>query len=178
MNAVYKRSHLGAILLVAGLVILIATIGLGGYMMVRGVGKVFATVENAGTHTFAVPAAGEYVFVCDADALPEAHGITVTPTNDSVTFESDLDRRLIVIGEQHYLILGTLTVPDAGEFTAEINAHAYPITLRNEPTKVATRVGMIFGILLIIPLVTTVIGIVIAIRSTNKRNKFIMDQMV
>jgi len=178
MNAVYKRSHLGAILLVAGLVILIATIGLGGYMMVRGASKVFATVENAGTHTFAVPAAGEYVFVCDGEMQPHSPEITVTPTDDNITFEADTQTRMIVIGERHYLILGTLTVPEAGEFTAEISAKAYPITLRHEPMAVTRKIVLIFGSLAVIPLAMTVIGIVITIRNANKRNRFIMEQMI
>ena len=61
MDDVYKPNHLGKILIIGGLVLLLATFGLGGFMLVRGAAKVYTTIEAEGAHTLTVPNAGEYV---------------------------------------------------------------------------------------------------------------------
>lgn len=178
MDDVYKPNHLGKILIIGGLVALLATFGLGGFMLVRGAAKVYTTIEAEGAHTLTVPNAGEYVLVRDAQIQPNDRGISVSSTDPAVSFTPDEQQRWIVIGEQRYLILGLLDVPEAGDVNVEISADAYPITLRNEPMAMTRRVVTLFAFLLIIPIVTVVIGIVVAIRNTNKRNRFIMNQMV
>jgi hypothetical protein len=178
MDDVYKRSHLGKILLIAGLFLLLATLGIGGFLLVNGASRVFATIEEEGTHTFTVPAAGEYTFVRDAELQPNDRGITFASPDESVSFVADSQATWMVIGEQRYAILGTISVPEAGDVTAEISADAYPLTLRYEPMAMTRRVVTIFGILMVFPLALTVIGIVVAIRNTNKRNRFISQQMI
>ncbi|GAB5495704.1 MAG: hypothetical protein Phyf2KO_07840 [Phycisphaerales bacterium] len=178
MDETYKPNHLGLILIVSGLILLVATIGGGGWMLVAGASKVFDTIESDGTHTVRIPAKGEYVLARDANIDADSNSITVTPINPAVSFRPDTSDKWIVIGEQRHLVLGTLTVPERGDQTLEITADAYPITLRHEPMAMANRVMTIFAVMIAVPIIVTIIGIVVSIRNTNKRNKFLMEQMI
>lgn len=178
MDETYKPKPLGTILIASGLILLVAAIGGGGWLLVAGASKVFDTIESDGTHTVRVPAAGEYVLARDANIDSDSNTITVSPINPSVSFRPDTSDTWIVIGEQRHLVLGTLTVPERGDQTLEISADAYPITLRHEPMAMANRVMMIFAIMIAVPIIVTIIGIVVAIRNTNKRNRFLMEQMI
>ena len=173
----YKPNHLGIILLVAGLILLLVTIGVGGFMLVNGASRVFATIDAEGTHTFTVPV-GEYTFVRDAEIQPDDRNITFSSPDSSITLSTDSQANMMVIGEQRYAILGTISVPNGGEVTADITADAFPLTLRHEPMAMTRRIVTIFGFSLILPITLTVIGIVIAIRNTNKRNRFIAEQLI
>ena len=178
MHEVYKPKPIGTILIVSGLILLVAAIGGGGWMLVAGASKVFDTIESDGIHTVRVPAAGEYVLARDANINADSNNITVSPINPTVSFRPNTSDMWIVIGEQRHLVLGTLSVPERGDLTLEITADAYPITLRHEPMAMADRVMKIFVVMIAVPIIVTIIGIVVAIRNTNKRNRFLMEQMI
>lgn len=178
MDQGYKPNHLGAILLGTGLLLLVFAIGGGGWLLVHGASKVFETIEVEGTHTIRIPAPGEYVFARDATIAPDAEGISVEPINPNVSFRLETAGRQIVIGQQRHKVLGTLNVPERGDQTLEISADAYPITLRHEPMAMANRVMTIFGFMVAVPIIISIIGIVVAIRNTNKRNRYLMEQMI
>lgn len=171
-----KPNHLGTILIVAGLVLLLLVIGLGGFLLVHNASKSFATFEGAGEHTFVLPSAGEYVLARRESLDPGTETLTVETPGEGLRFSERRQNMYIVVGENRFKVLGTLAADVKGEHTIAVTADAYPITVRHEPMAMANRVGTIFLALVTIPIVTTIIGVVIAVRNTNRRNRAILEE--
>ncbi len=171
-----KPNHLGTTLIVAGLVLLLLVIGLGGFLLVKGASKTFATIDNDDEHTFVLPSAGEFVLARQEHLDPGVETLSVDTTGEDLRFSERRQNMYIVVGEDRFKVLGTLAADVKGEHTIAVTADAYPITVRHEPMAMANRVKTIFLALVTIPTVTTIIGVVIAVRNTNRCNRAILEE--
>ena len=174
----FKPSALAPLLIVLGLLLLVAN-AVGSVVVIEQSEKrVVATIDSAGPQTFTLPKAGKYLLTRDGSRRALASGVSVIPVGTELAFQTPPKREFVLIGDTLHLVLGTFEVQRAGSFTAEISADVYPITLRRMPISMTPMTLTILGLLVGVPIASIIIGIVIAIRNTNKRNRLMMEHMI